>query len=120
MIKRLLIVGGGTAGWNTGCEEASIPDSLQELLRRWKHRPPGSIDIDPNIDIFPESSWQYVLYGMGYRTDLTPRAPVLKYYEEARQAFAGIRRQAEFAVRTLPGNRELLDTVMTRPIGSTQ
>lgn len=109
-----------TAFWRDNVEAASIPDSLRELLRRWKHRPPGSIDIDPNVDIFPESSWQYVLYGMGYKTDLTPRAPVLKYYEEARQAFAEIRRQAEFAVRTLPGNRELLDAVKARPIGSAQ
>ena len=107
-----------SAFWRDNVEAASIPDSLRDLLRRWKHRPPGSIDIDPNVDIFPESSWQYVLYGMGYKTDLTPRGPVLKYYEEARQAFAEIRRQAEFAVRTLPGNRELLDAVKARPIGS--
>jgi hypothetical protein len=57
---------------------------------------------------------------MGYRTDLTPRAPLLKYYEEARQAFAEIRRQADTAVRTLPTNRQLLDAVRTRRIGSTQ
>lgn len=109
-----------TGFWNDNVEPAGIPDSLQERLRCWRHRPPGSIDIDANRDIFPESSWQYVLYGMGYRTDLTPRAPLLKYYEEARQAFAEIRRQADTAVRTLPTNRQLLDAVRTRRIGSTQ
>ena len=107
-----------TPFWRDNVEAASIPDSLHERLRCWRHRPPTSIDIDLNVDIFPESSWQYVLYGMGYKTDLKPRAPVLKYYEEARQAFAQIQQQAEFAVRTLPTNRELLDAVNTRAIGS--
>src|ERR1700722_13668670 len=59
--------------WLDNVDSASIPESLQELLRIWEHRPPGSDDIDPNIDVFEESSWQYVLYGMGYKTDLRPR-----------------------------------------------
>ena len=28
--------------------------------------------------MFTEHSWQYVLYGMGYKTDLTPRAGSLQ------------------------------------------
>jgi tryptophan halogenase len=106
-----------SAFWRDNVQPESIPESLQELLRRWRHRPPGSIDIDPNIDIFPDTSWQYVLYGMGYRTDLKPRAGVLKYYDEAREAFAEIRRQADFACRTLPTHRELLDVARTRRFG---
>ena len=107
-----------SAFWRDNVQPESIPASLQELLRRWRHRPPGSIDIDPNIDIFPDTSWQYVLYGMGFRTDLKPRGGVLKYYAEAREAFAEIRRQSEFACRTLPTNRELLDAARTRHFGA--
>ena len=106
-----------SAFWRDNVQPGSIPESLQELLRRWRHRPPGSIDIDPNIDIFPDTSWQYVPYGMGYRTDLKPRAAVLKYYDQAREAFAEIRRQADFACRTLPTHRELLDTARRRRFG---
>jgi hypothetical protein len=76
------------------------------------------MDIDPNVDIFPETSWQYVLYGMGYRTDLAARAGILKYYTEAREAFAEVSRQADFACRALPFNRELLDMAKTRGFGS--
>jgi hypothetical protein len=83
----------------------------------WRHRPPSSIDIDQNVDIFKEASWQYVLYGMGYKTDLRPRAGVLRYYDEARAAFAEIRRQADFACRTLPTNRELMQSLRTRGFG---
>lgn len=107
-----------TPFWRDNIAAASIPDSLHDRLQRWRQRPPGSIDIDPNLDIFPESSWQYVLYGMGYKTDIASRAPILKYYAEARQAFAEIQRQADFAVRTLPTNRELIETVRTRRFGA--
>ncbi|MDB6100542.1 MAG: tryptophan halogenase [Gammaproteobacteria bacterium] len=103
--------------WRDNVDAASIPDSLLELLRMWRYRPPDSIDIDPNVDIFAEASWQYVLYGMGYQTDLRPRAGVLRFYDEAREAFAQIRRQAEFACQTLPTNRELLDTARVRAFG---
>jgi tryptophan 7-halogenase len=58
--------------WLDNVDSASIPESLQELLRLWQHRPPGAIDIDRNVDLFEESSWQSVLYGMGYETDPQP------------------------------------------------
>ena len=104
--------------WRDNVAAASIPDELQDLLARWRHRPPGEIDFDLNVDLFTEHSWQYVLYGMGYETDLSPRAGLFKYYEEAGQAFSEIRRQAEFACRTLPAHRELLRSAMTQEFGS--
>jgi len=103
--------------WIDNVDVASTPESLQELLRMWRHRPPGSIDIDQNVDLFKEASWQYVLYGMGYKTDLRPRAAALKYYGEAHTAFAEIRRQADFACRTLPTNRQLIETARSRAFG---
>jgi hypothetical protein len=106
--------------WRDNVEATSIPDSLHELLRRWRHRPPELIDTDPNVDIFPDTSWQYVLYGMGYKTDLRPKAAIYKYYDEAREAFAEIKRQADFACRTLPTNRELLRVAQQRNFGSDQ
>jgi tryptophan halogenase len=104
--------------WCDNADSSTSPDSLRELIERWRFRPPGSIDIDPNVDIFTEASWQYVLYGMGYKTDLRPRAGVFKYYDDARATFAEIRRQAEYACRTLPLNRDLLETVRARAFGS--
>jgi tryptophan halogenase len=103
--------------WRDNVDPASTPESLRELLRMWRHRPPGTIDIDHNIDLFAEASWQYVLYGMGYKTDLSPRAGTLRFYDEARAAFAEVRRQAEFACRTLPSNRELIQLAGSRSFG---
>jgi hypothetical protein len=107
-----------TAFWRDNAEAASIPASLQELLERWRNRPPDSIDIDPNVDIFTEASWQYVLYGMGYQTDLSPKAGVLRYYAEAREAFAAIQKQAEYACRTLPNHRDLIKAARAQRFGS--
>jgi tryptophan halogenase len=107
-----------TPFWRDNVETRSIPDELQDLLSRWRHRPPGEFDFDLNVDMFTEYSWQYVLYGMGYKTDLTPRAGVFKYHEEARAAFADIRRQAEFARRSLPTHRDLLQSAMARDFGA--
>ena len=47
------------------------PDSLARVARPLAV-PARRIemDIDPNVDIFTEPSWQYVLYGMGWKTDL--------------------------------------------------
>jgi flavin-dependent dehydrogenase len=107
-----------TAFWRDNAEAASVPDELQDLLARWRHRPPSAFDFDLNVDLFTEHSWQYVLYGMGYQTDLAPRAGLFKFHEEARSAFAEIRRQADFACRSLPTHRQLLRTALTHEFGS--
>jgi len=95
--------------WIDNVDPASMTDSLAELLDRWRHRPPNEMDVDPNIDIFTESSWQYVLYGMGWKTDLSARAGMFRFHDDAREAFAKIRAQGDYAVRTLPSNRELVN-----------
>jgi tryptophan halogenase len=106
-----------TSFWRDNVDARSMPGELQDLLARWRHRPPSEIDFDLNVDLFTEHSWQYVLYGMGYETDLTPRAGIYKYHAEARQAFADIRRQADFARRSLPTHRELLLSAQAREFG---
>jgi len=94
--------------WRDNVDPASVPDSLKELLDRWRFRPPNEMDVDRNVDIFTEASWQYVLYGMGWKTDLSAKAGVFRFREEAKAAFSKIRQQGEFALRQLPSNRELV------------
>jgi tryptophan 7-halogenase len=107
-----------TPFWRDNIDPATSPDSLHELLNRWRFRPPGPVDIDANVDLFTESSWQYVLYGMDFRTDLRPKAGVFRYHDDARAAFAQVQRQAQFAVQTLPIHRQLTATAHRRRFGS--
>ena len=104
--------------WIDNVAASSIPDSLSEQLDCWRHRPPNELDIDRNIDIFTESSWQYVLYGMGWKTDLSAKASVYRYAAEARQAFANIRSQGDYALANLPGNRDLIRYAQQNAFGS--
>jgi tryptophan 7-halogenase len=107
-----------TQFWRDNVDRRSVPDLVEELLVRWKHRPPSEIDFDLNVDLFLEHSWQYVLYGMGYDTDLSQRAGSFRYYDAAREAFAEIRRQSQYACRTLPTHRQLLQAVQSREFGA--
>jgi tryptophan halogenase len=100
-----------TAFWRDNVETRSISDSLRERLKHWKHRPPSFIDVDLKHDIFTEHNWQYVLYGMGYRTDIGRRAGALRYYEDAKAAFEDIRRQSDYALQIMPSHRSLIEQV---------
>jgi flavin-dependent dehydrogenase len=103
--------------WRDNADPKTSRDSLLELLDRWRFRPPSEIDIDSNIDIFTEPSWQYVLYGMGWKTDLSAKAGVYRYHDDARAAFAEVRRQADYAIRTLPSNRQLVQYAQSAGFG---
>ena len=106
-----------SAFWRDNVDEARMPDSLVELLERWKFRPPSELDIDQTIDFFPEASWQFVLYGMDWVTDLRPKAGVFRYADDARAAFAEVSRQGAFAVANLPSNRQLVEAAKSKSFG---
>lgn len=103
--------------WEANRDPATAPDSLHELLDRWRFRPPNELDIDPNIDMFPASSWQYVLYGMGWKTDLSAKAGAYRLADAARARFAQVQAQADYAVRQLPSNRDLVRFAGTSRFG---
>lgn len=100
-----------SAFWKDNVAAASIPDSLHDLLDRWRYRTPSDLDTDSNVDIFPPESWQYVLYGMGYKTDLSAKASIFRYYDEAREEFEDIRQQSGNACRIMPTNRDLIEQI---------
>ena len=95
-----------------------MPDTLHERLERWRFRPPTELDVDTALDIFTESSWQYVLYGMGWKTDLSARAGIYRYFDDARAAFADVRRQGQYAIANLPTNRQLVEYAQLRNFGT--
>jgi tryptophan halogenase len=97
--------------WRDNVHESSVSETLKARLEEWRYRPPDMIDVDLNRDIFLDTNWQYVLYGMGFRTDLSGRAGALKYYDDAKAEFASIRRQAEYALTVMPPHRDLIEAI---------
>lgn len=97
--------------WRDNVRAESMSDSLKARLQRWRYRAPSFLDMDPNHDIFTEANWQYVLYGMGFKTDLSAQRGLYRYFEEARSQFAEITRQGNYALSILPKHRDLIEQV---------
>jgi tryptophan halogenase len=100
-----------TAFWRDHTSAATISDALQERLEIWRYRPPSFMDVDLKHDIFTEHNWQYVLYGMGFQTDIRPRAGALRFFDDAKAEFADIARQSDYALTVMPKHRDLIDQV---------
>jgi glycine/D-amino acid oxidase-like deaminating enzyme len=79
---------------------------LRELLALWRTRTPSRRDFPRIEEIFPSASWQYILYGMGFRPELTARASDLP--ERADQYFREAARLTARMLPQLPANREML------------
>jgi tryptophan halogenase len=62
-----------TAFWTDNVDPATVPERLQNLLKLWKYQSPWYFDeFDRLEEVFPAASYQYVLYGMGFRTEVIP------------------------------------------------
>jgi tryptophan halogenase len=78
-----------------------------------------------DYESFPYCSYQYVLYGMGFRTDLeAARSRYSASSAPARQAFAQLRGIAQQACAGLPTHRALIDQIyrngfLTKPDAET-
>jgi tryptophan halogenase len=55
--------------WRDNRLASSIPDTLRENLSLWQTQPPWYHDDLRRDDMFPAASYQYVLYGMGFKTN---------------------------------------------------
>ncbi len=103
-----------TAFWRDNADPASWTDSLRDRLAMWRKRAPNRLDFVTDLEMYPPSSWQYVLYGMEYPTDLSDARPAWPRMAEAQQEFSMIRQVAQRAVADLPGHRELVEMLVAR------
>ena len=94
--------------WIDNVDPNTVPERLQNLLRLWKYHAPWFFDeFDRLEEVFPAASYQYVLYGMGFRTEAGPRenpaaeALAAKLFNENVTATRQMRAQ-------LPKNRDLI------------
>lgn len=96
-----------SAFWRDHGAPSSIPDRLREQLALWRHRAPSRHDFPRGEEIFPSASYQYVLYGMGFRPDPPPprrssaAAVAEPYFRETAQV-------APRMLAALPGHRQLI------------
>ncbi len=97
--------------WRDNADPSSIPDHLADLLDQWRFRPPGRFDFTLDVESFAFFNYQYVLYGMGFATDLTPGRSDFPDVDAAERLFAKVRRFGERATRDLPTHRALIEQI---------
>lgn len=100
--------------WIDNAAPQSIPETLREKLAMWRCRPPSRLDFIVDLEMYPPSSWQYVLYGMEYPTNLDAYKASLHRAEEARNEFRMIERMSHHALTDLPTHRALVEHFRTQ------
>jgi tryptophan 7-halogenase len=100
-----------SAFWRDNVDPATLPEHLKELLVLWKYHSPWFFDeFDRLEEVFPAASYQYVLYGMGFRTEVTPEDAADSTALASRLVTQNERATGEMCTR-LPKNRELLNKI---------
>ena len=97
--------------WRDNAAASSIPDRLAGLLEEWRLRPPGRFDFVLDTETFAFFNYQYILYGMGFATDLSAGRSDFPQADEAAKVFAKIQRFADRAVADLPPHRALIQQI---------
>jgi glycine/D-amino acid oxidase-like deaminating enzyme len=97
--------------WRENADPASIPDRLRDLLDQWRYRPPGRFDFILDLESFAFFNYQYVLYGMEFRTDLAPGRGDFPNVRAAERTFARIRAFGDRAAQDLPAHRTLIEQI---------
>ena len=98
--------------WIDNVDPATVPERLQRLLHLWSYQSPWFFDeFDRLEEVFPAASYQYVLYGMGFRTEADPLDSAASRSSASRllkENLAQTRR-----MRTdLPRNRDLIRKIV--------
>ena len=82
------------------------PERLQELLQLWKHRAPYRNDLFRVEEVFPAASYQYVLYGMGFKPELAAIRPAR--LAQAQDSFHKAATMTKRLLGGLPRHRDLI------------
>ncbi|HTV78159.1 MAG TPA: tryptophan halogenase family protein [Steroidobacteraceae bacterium] len=100
-----------TAFWRDNVERSSVPGRLRDLLTLWTYQSPWFFDeLDRLEEVFPAASYQYVLYGMGFRTEVVPEETQETATTAARLVRENDQTTGEMRAG-LPKNRELLNKI---------
>jgi len=102
--------------WRDNADPRSVPESLQEKLATWRCRPPHRLDFVTDLEMYPPSSWQYVLHGMEFGCDISASRAAYPRVDDARKEFQMIRQLGEHALTDLPTHRALVERMCARAV----
>jgi tryptophan halogenase len=102
-----------TEYWIDNCQADSIPESLQELIDIWHYQVPWHRDSYHIDEMFPSASFQYVLYGMDFKTQMNPMSKRTDRQAgmQAQAMFVENSKIAQRLASSMPTNRELINKI---------
>lgn len=103
-----------SAYWRDHRATESIPERLAELVELWRYQSPSRYDLMQTEEIFPSASYQYVLYGMGFRTHPRATSSQKESFEVAHRHFRENEALKVKQINGLPGNRELINHLIAQ------
>ena len=95
--------------WQAHTSDDSIPESLKEDLAMWSVRGPINSDFEGVAELFPAASYQYVLYGMGFKPNFERQAYLYKEGSQAQRIIDRNKQLTEQMLQTLPPHREYIE-----------
>ncbi|MDT0604357.1 tryptophan halogenase family protein [Thalassotalea castellviae] len=97
--------------WRDNRDPATIPDSLKELLTLWQYQPPENNGFLSPYDLFPAASYQYILYGMGFNTQVNCLGNETELAKLSNNAIEKVKSRQRKMPALLPTNREILTQI---------
>jgi len=94
------------AFWRDAASPDHVSDRLKEDLELWKYQAPWKAEFDSLEEAFPSASYQYVLYGMGFKTQ--GRETTL---DGAAEAINSVAHEARLLRSKLETNRDILSLI---------
>ena len=97
--------------WRDNRRAETLTARLSELMLLWRHQPPSRYDLHRVEEVFPSASYQYVLYGMGFRPE--PEG-FSRRNDDADRADGYFREAAQLTRKmlgALPSNRDLIEHI---------
>ena len=76
----------------------------------WHTQPVSAYDFSHVYEPFPMESYQYVLYGMGFKQQLTGLQR-WQHADKARMAFLRVQQLTQHLQQELPAQRQLLEKI---------
>jgi 2-polyprenyl-6-methoxyphenol hydroxylase-like FAD-dependent oxidoreductase len=100
--------------WQASRNEASISDTLNEMMLLWKSRSPSEYDFMQSYEAFTGASYQYVLYGGGFNTDFALSAHIHNQQPRAAKQFTQNQQMLQQLSYRLPKHRELINQIKAK------
>jgi glycine/D-amino acid oxidase-like deaminating enzyme len=97
--------------WRDNADPATIPDELRYMLDMWRYRPPGRFDFLSELESFSYFSYQCILYGLNFHTNLEAARVAFPDMGPAERWFARIEELGERGLRELPAHRDLVERI---------